>query len=188
MFVPPETVVSDGFLTLRRQSPDDLEAHLSGTDDAQIDWLWDPGDREAWERLTAVEQREHQRRHLESVSASFGPGPKWCFSVDAPDASYVAYVDCDLASPNVPAGQANISYAVHPDHRGKGYGSRAVRLVCRFLEGHTEAREAHLVVAPGNVASLRVARAVGAVETGSLVDAHGRPMLRHVIELRRARG
>ena len=185
MSVSPDTVIADGVLTLRRQRPDDLEAHLSGTDEEQIAWLWEPGDREKWECLTPAEQREHQRRHLEGVAASFGPGPKWCFSVDSPDAAYVAYVDCDLANPNVAPGQANISYAVHPAHRGKGYASRAVRLVCHFLEQHTEAREAHLLVDRRNVASIRVAQSVGAAEAGTFVDRHGRSLLRHVLLLSR---
>jgi len=53
---------------------------------------------------------------------------------------YVAYVDCDLADDHVPAGEANISCAAHAGYRGRGYVSRAVRLVMRFLGDHTGAR------------------------------------------------
>lgn len=174
----------DGVLTIRRQHPDDLERHLEAIDDAQIDWLWEPGDRQAWESLTPVERRELQRRHLEATHDDFGPGPKWCFSADTADARYVVYVDADLANRNVPAGAANISYACHPAYRGQGYASRAVRLVCRFLRDHTEAQEAHIVVDPRNTPSRRVALAVGAVERETFIDQHGRTMVRHVLPLR----
>ncbi len=174
---------TDGLLTLRRQDADDLDAHMSAVDDEQTDWLWEPGDRAVWEAMSPGEQREHQRRHLQAVHESFGPGPKWCFSVDAPESRYVVYVDCDLANPNVPRGQANISYACHPAHRGKGYTSRAVRLVCAFLRDHTNANEAHIVVDVRNEASLRVAKAVGAVQVESVIDKHGRTMVRHVLSI-----
>jgi len=175
---------TDGVVTLRRQELSDLPMHMSAVDTEQIDWLWEPGDRSAWESLTPAGQLEHQRRHVQRVHDAFGAGPKWCFSVDAAESSYVVYIDCDLANPHVPEGQANISYTCHPDHRGKGYTSRAVRLVCAFLRDHTSADEAHIVVDARNEPSLRVARGVGADLVGPFVDEHGRRMLRHVLALR----
>lgn len=177
---------SDGLLTLRRQHPDDLEMQLEAVDDEQIDWLWEAGHRAEWQRMSVAEQREHQRRHLQAVHDSFGPGPKWCFSVDALDVRYVVYIDCDLANPHVPLGEANISYTCHPAHRGKGYTTRAVRLVCMFLLRHTNASEAHIVVDARNAVSLGVARAAGAVERERFRDAEGRTKVRHVINLRGA--
>lgn len=179
----PEAMYSDGVVTIRRQHPADLDASLTGIDDAQIDWLWEPGDRELWEALDAAGQREHQRRHLQAVHDAFGPGPKWCFSVDGPNDRYVAYVDCDLANPHVPHGQANISYVCHPQHRRQGYTSRAVQLACSFLREHTDATEAHVVVDVRNTASLAVAQSINADKTGSFVDEHGRTMVRHVLKL-----
>ena len=175
---------TDGVVTLRRQHPDDLAEHLAAVDEEQIRWLWQPGDRERYEQLTADEQRAHQLGQLQASHDAFGPGPKWAFSVDAVEAPYVCYVDCDLANDQVPVGQANISYACAPVHRGKGYASRAVRLVCVFLRERTSAQEAHIIVDEQNTASLRVARAVGAALRESFVDRHGRTMLRHVVDLR----
>jgi len=169
---------------LRRQHPDDIEAHLAAIDEEQIRWLWEPGDVDRYAALTAGEQRAHHLRHLQANHDSFGPGPKWCWSVDLADASYVAYVDCDLANSHVPAGDANISYACHPGYRGSGYTSRAVRLVCDFLRECTSAQEAHILVDVDNVASRRVATAVGAVEVERFANEHGRTMARHVITLR----
>jgi RimJ/RimL family protein N-acetyltransferase len=175
---------TDGVVTLRRQHPDDLAMHLAGVDEEQMAWLWEPGDTERYESMTAEEQRGHQLRHLEASHESFGPGPKWAFSVDALEAPYVVYVDCDLANNHVPLGEANISYACRPEHRGKGYTSRAVRLVCDFLRERTSACEAHILVDANNINSIRVARAVGATERCSFVNDEGRTMLRHVLDLR----
>lgn len=181
--VPPEVRLTDGHLVLRRQHPDDLEMHLGAVDAEQMDWLWEPGDRARWEALSAEQQRDHQQRHLQAAHGSFGPGPKWCFSVDAPEAPYVVYIDCDLANPHVPAGEANISYACHPDYRGRGYTPRAVLLVCDFARAFTTASRAHIVVDERNAPSLRVTYAVGAREEDRFVDVHGRTMIRHVLDL-----
>jgi RimJ/RimL family protein N-acetyltransferase len=59
-----------------------------------------------------------------------------------------------------------------------------VRLVVQFIREDTSAREAHIVVDEDNVASLRVAHAVGAVERERFVNDYGRTMVRHVIDLR----
>ncbi|HEV8063287.1 MAG TPA: GNAT family N-acetyltransferase [Acidimicrobiales bacterium] len=171
--VPPLTY-SDGVVTIRRHQPDDLEMHLAAVDDEQIDWLWDPGERELWEAQTAAEKVNHMAGYLLSVHESFGRGPKWTFAVDLGGTSYIAYVDCDLANAGTGPGEANISYAAHPAFRRKGYVSRAVRLLARFLSDHTATRVAIIAVDPGNIASIRVAEAVGAVERDRVVTPHGR--------------
>lgn len=181
--VPPLSY-SDGVVTIRRLRTDDVDADLAAKDDEQIDWLWLPGQREAWEAMSPDEQRAHALPGLAERHESFGTGPTWAFAVDGPGADYVAYVDCDLANRHVPAGEANISYSSNPDHRGKGYVSRAVKLVVAFLRDHTGAREAHLVVDAENAASLRVAASVGAVETEQWTDEHGHTMVRHVVPVR----
>jgi RimJ/RimL family protein N-acetyltransferase len=177
---------TDGSITIRRQRAGDIDRHLEAIDDEQIDWLWDPGHREAWEAMTPAQQRTHNLNVLRQREEAFGSGPDWAFSVDVGDEQYVAYVDCDLSNPDVPAGGANVSFTCHPAFRGNGYVSRAVLLVTRFLRDNTAAREAHIVVHPDNASSLRVARAVGAVERERFVDHHGRTMIRNVIDLRSA--
>lgn len=171
-------------VTIRRQRADDIDRHLEAIDDEQIDWLWEPGDRQKWEALAPDQQRARNLSHLHAVHESFGTGPKWTFSADRADAPYVAYIDCDLANDHVPAGDANISYAAHPAYRGRGNVTRAVRLIAQFLRDHTGADSAHIVVDARNAASLRVAGAVQAAETERWRDQHGRTMIRHVLPLR----
>jgi len=119
---------------------------------------------------------EHVRGVFENAIAVNATGPKWSFGVHVHD-MLVGHVDCDLANEHVPHGEANISYTIWPGHRGKGYAARAARLVVDFIRDHTGAREVHVLVDPGNEASLRVARAIGAGEVGRT------HMVRHVLPL-----
>lgn len=183
----PRLVLDDGVVSIRRQREDDLERHLGAIDESQLAWLWHPAERASWEEMTPGEQRDHQLAQLCAGAESFGRGPKWRFSVDAGSEAYVAYIDCDLANDLVPAGEANIGYATHPQFRQRGYGRRAVELVASFLAENTGAREAHIIVDSANEASLGVARAVGATERERFVRA-GRTMIRHVLALARQTG
>ncbi|MFI5048094.1 MAG: GNAT family N-acetyltransferase [Acidimicrobiia bacterium] len=182
--VPPLRY-SDGVVTMRRPEPEDLDADLGAKDEEQIMWLWLPGQREQWERMSVDKQREHARQGLAHRITSFGTGPKWTFSVDAPPTRYVTYVDVDLANPDVPRGEANISYSTHPASRGQGFASRSVRLALRFITDHTGAREAHIVVDEDNAPSRRVAASVGARETDRFVNEQARTMVRYVVSIQR---
>ena len=175
----------DGVVTIRRLRASDIDADLAAKDEEQIRWLWEPGQRETWDAMTLEEQRSHALRTLQQTHDAFGPGPKWCFGVDTAAVAYVAYVDCDLANPHVPLGDANISYSAHPASRGLGYVSRAVRLILRFLLDLTAAPRAHILVDAENIASLRVARSVGASVVDERRNDAGRSMVRHVIQLPR---
>ena len=180
--VPPIRL-TDETVTIRPQHPDDLDADVAAKDDEQMRWLWEPGQKESWQAMTPAQQRAHALRGLEANAAAFGAGPKWCFAVDTAEEAYVAYVDCDLANPHVPLGQANISYSAHPDHRGHGHVRRAVALVMRFVAQHTGATEAHIVVDEENEPSRRVAVGVGGVERERFLNEHDRTMIRHVVSL-----
>ena len=181
--VPPLTY-TDGVVTIRRQRPDDIDAHLAAIDDEQIDWLWEPGSRQQWEALSPEQQRARNAAHLRRCHDSFGDGPKWTFSVDGRDVTYLAYIDCDLDNEHVPTGQANIAYTAHPACRGQGNVSRAVRLVTAFLRDHTGAQCAHIIVDSQNTASVRVAVAAGATRAGAWQNEYGRIMIRHVLPVR----
>ncbi|HEX4906273.1 MAG TPA: GNAT family N-acetyltransferase [Acidimicrobiales bacterium] len=180
--VPPLTY-TDGTVTIRRLSEDDAEATVVATDEEQVRWLFEPEHRPLWAAKSPAEKLDHQRRYLRETAPTFGSGPKWSFAIEL-ERAYVGHVDCDLANPHVPNGDANISYSSTPAVRGRGHVSAAVRLILQFLRDHTGAREAHIVVDPRNEASQRVPRAVGAVETERYVDHHGDTMVRHVLSLR----
>lgn len=180
--VPPLSY-SDGSVTIRRRDPGDLEMDLQAKDAEQLRWLWLPWQREAWAGMSEAQRRTHSLRVLQEDHDRFGSGPKWSFTVDSAEAPGVGYVDCDLDNGDVPSGEANISYAGHPGHRGRGHVSGAVRLVTRFLRDHTGARTADVITDSQNDASVRVARAVGAAPVGEWVEPAGRTMIRHRLRL-----
>ena len=181
--VPPLTY-TDGVVTIRPFRADDLARDLDAKDAEQQRWLWLPGQPEDWASKSPAEQLDHARRGIAAHEADPRNGPKWSFVIDV-DGEYCGHVDCDLDNEGVPTGEANISYSSHPDVRGKGYVSRAVRLILRFVAEHTGAREAHIGADERNEASLRVARAVGAEERDRYVDKHGATMVRHVLAITR---
>lgn len=180
--VPPLTY-NDGTVTIRRRHPDDLDADLAAKDEEQIRWLWLPGHRESWAAMTPDEQHTHALRGLQESHDSFGAGPKWTFTIDAGAARGVGYVDCDLANEHVPHGEANLSYSSQPAHRGRGFVGRGVRLMAQFLAEHTSARTAHIITDQDNAASIRVARAVGALRRERWTNDLGRTMIRHTLEI-----
>ncbi len=182
----PQLAYSDGVVSIRPPHLEDLDADLDAKDDEQVNWMWLPGEREAWTAMSPRQQRDHARRGLQRRRDDFGTGPKWTFSVDTREAAYVAYVDCDLANQDIPVGDANIAYSAHPRYRGQGYVSRAVRLVMQFLREHTGTRYAQIIVDAENIDSLHVALAVGARPIEHWVNDRGRPMIRHVVALREA--
>ncbi len=133
--------------------------------------------------MTTTQRRSHALEWLAGVSDSFGNGPRWTFSVDTADATSVAAVDVNLASDHAPAGEANISYWVHPTFRRRGIAPVAARLALRFLRDHTGTRRAHIMVDPNNTPSLAVAVSLGTTVGAMTVDPHGRSLLRHSLEL-----
>lgn len=180
--VPPLTY-TDGAVTIRPQRPSDLDIDLAAKDDEQMHRMWLPAERAAWAAMSTEDRRRHALQGLQTNAASFGQGPTWTFAVDSRDHVYVAYVDFDLANEHIPAGEANISYSSHPDHRGRSHVSRAVRLVTQFLRDHTATCRAHIVIDKENAASLRVAAAVGAEPAERWSTTQGRTMIRHIIDL-----
>jgi RimJ/RimL family protein N-acetyltransferase len=174
----PHLSYSEGTVAIRRHELDDAADDLDATDAEQIRWMWEPWQAEHWASMSPAERLAHKQGNMREHIERWSTGPKWAFAIVA-DGAYAGYVDCDLANPHVPRGEANISYSSHPGHRGKGYVSRAVRLVTRFASEHTGARAAHIRVHHANEPSLRVARAVGARE----VDRDGDYVV-HVVSLR----
>lgn len=189
----PSLTYSDGIVTIRRRQSTDLDEDLAAKDSEQQRWLWLPEERQQWALMSHEARRAHALKHLISNHDTFGYGPKWTFSVDAQDGENVAYVDCDLANDNltqngVGYGEANISYASHPAHRGKGYVTRSVRLLIHFLAEHTGARSAHLVISPGNHASLRVAQGINALFVSRFKGEEGQKLLHYKVTIDRSKG
>ena len=74
----------------------------------------------------------------------------------------VGWVDYDTDRDWLGPHEVNVGYNVFAPYRRRGYATRAVRLLLGFLRDHTDYECADLVIDAGNIASLGVARALGA--------------------------
>ena len=77
----------------------------------------------------------------------------------------------DLKKTDWRAGTTEIGYWLHPDFRGRGLMSEAVRLLGDWALGEQGMQRVEIRVATGNLASQRVAHAAGYVEEGTLRNA-----------------
>ncbi|MEU4640668.1 GNAT family N-acetyltransferase [Micromonospora sp. NPDC023814] len=72
----------------------------------------------------------------------------------------------------VPTEDIEVGWHLHPDSQGRGYATEAARaVVARELAAGTQ--EVYAVVAPGNEASMAVARRLGMTHVGRRTDWYG---------------
>jgi len=64
-------------------------------------------------------------------------------------------------------GTAEVGYGVHPEHRGRGYATEALRGLAGHLLGTGVLNKIRLRARPDNIASLRVAEKAGFVKEAS---------------------
>lgn len=121
-------IATDGVVTLVAPGRGDAQLLVEGRDDEFFCWLG-PG----------VEV----------------PRPVACVWVGD---ELVGWVDYDLDHDWLRPGQVNVGYYLFPAARRRGYASRAVELLLLHLKRDTEHTVASLLIDPGNVRSLALAR------------------------------
>jgi RimJ/RimL family protein N-acetyltransferase len=119
---------TDGVVTLRRPSETDRASFRTGRDDEFRRWLEAGGD---------------------------DPRPRASIIVDD---QVVGWIDYDSDRAWLQAGEVNVGYALFPSFRGRGYASRAVELLLRYLAESTPFDTATLLIEPANVSSVAVAQ------------------------------
>ena len=115
-------------------------------------------------------------------AGSDDPRPTAVIEVDGEVVGWVDHDEPD-AHPWLSAGQCNLGYHVFASHRGRGYATRAVRLLLARLAAEATLAEATFLIDAENGPSLGVAAAVGAVERGRWANAAGRPQIFLVVSL-----
>jgi RimJ/RimL family protein N-acetyltransferase len=147
-------------------SESDAAAHLAGEDDEMVRWLnGAPGTL-----ASARSWIERNRRAWEQGGPIFGLGIE-----EVASGRVVGMVEANTDHYRIEGirpGEANISYALYPEARGKGYATRAVRLILRLL-GSRGVTGAVIPVDPRNTRSIEVARRCGFRRSGSVVAADG---------------
>lgn len=169
--VPP-VVLGDEVVSLRCLEVGDSAAMLAGEDDDQVRWLNEGHRSEPVRQQAWIVRNQHEWR-------TGGPRRHWGIR-DRASGELAGTVEVHLALPELPAGTVNLSYAVFPAWRGRGYAARAIRLVCGWLTVATEADTAVLRIDAANAPSLRVARDAGFTPGGTGADGllHHRRALR----------
>ena len=149
--------LTDGVVALDGHTLDDLGAHLAGEDEEQARRLgWFPASStEATVRAAILRWQEEWRRG----------GATRAFAVrEAATGKLVG--QCEVRLKDAEIGE--MSYVVFPRYRGRGFASRAVRLVCAYAFAELGVERMELYIEPDNLASRGVARNAGFVEEGVL--------------------
>ncbi len=153
--------LTDGEITLRPFRLDDAEAHLAGEDDEQVKWL--SGGKGTLEGAKAW--IEKNQRYWENG------GPVFNLAVwDKNSNKLVGMVESNTNQESIEGiqeGDANISYGLYPEARGKGYALKAVRLMEDFLKNKGLKRVV-IRVNPENEASAKVPQRLGYREAGQI--------------------
>lgn len=146
--------LTDGTIILRPFRLEDAEAHLAGEDKEQIKWL--SGGEGTLDGVRAWIKRNQINWQNNGPIFNFAIWEKaTCRLVG------MVEVNTDYQSiEGISKGDANISYGLYPNARGKGYASRAVKLVTDFLKTKRIKRSV-IRVNPKNEASIEVPRKLG---------------------------
>jgi RimJ/RimL family protein N-acetyltransferase len=141
---PPDPPLGDGVVSLRPAEERDLAAIERGiTDPEVIRWFGQP-------TLSAREVLDlNRRRWLD------GSGPT--FAICGAGDMCVGHVWINVGSDAAGA----VGYWLLPEARGKGFATRAVRLICDWAFRDIGIPELRLVTEPENLASQRVAERAG---------------------------
>jgi RimJ/RimL family protein N-acetyltransferase len=137
------SAITDGVVDLQPPGPGDAQLLIAGRDEAFYRWLG-PGTEE--------------------------PLPAWCIHVGRRIVGWVDY-DHDPEHDWLERGEVNVGYHVFAPDRGRGYATRALRLLLHHLAVHTDRTVASLLIDPANERSLALAARIGAAES---LHPHGR--------------
>lgn len=123
--------LTDGVVTLRAFDPSDRLALVGGRDKEARRFLGDDGPE---------------------------PTPVACICVDQ---MIVGWIDYDHDRHWLKENEVNVGYNVFPEHRGRGYGTLALRLLCRYLGAQDPPLRPTLLIDPDNGPSLALAISAG---------------------------
>jgi RimJ/RimL family protein N-acetyltransferase len=157
----PERPLTDGVVTLRRFTFDDVPAVSRACQDPEIP-RWTAGIPQPYDEEDA---RSWIGRHddfwAEEQMAAFA----FCDAGDGELLGSMSLAEVDFTSRS-----ANVGYWAAPWARRRGATTRALRLICGWGFEALGLDVVHLMTLPGNVASERVAEKAGFAAVGMLDD------------------
>lgn len=134
-----------------------LRPYTEADADRLVEICVDPLTRQFAPRLPAPYTTANALEFVESLreSAATGRGFGWCFT--GPDGRAAGTITVSLTD----TGRAELGYSAHPELRGRGLTSAAVRAVTEFLAARGTVRSMLIRCASTNVGSRRVAERSG---------------------------
>lgn len=148
-------VLEDDAVVLRSLTLDDADEWLAGEDDEQIRWFEFPRPATHDDVVEAIERWQDSWR-------SGGPVRQWAVCLRSSGRIAGGVEVRDLGG-----GEVNVSYVVFPEFRRLGIATRAVRLALRYAATEMGARVGLIKILDGNLASISVARRLGALASGT---------------------
>lgn len=159
-------MIGDELIQLRTLSADDAKAHLAGCDRAIVESL---GGGEA------PTEAQVRRWLTENASAWARGEPLVDLGIeDKATGALCGTVGVQRGLDYLEPGQVNLTYSLYPTWRGRGYATRAVRLVMEVAHHRAEVDQFVIRVAAWNGASIRVAQRLGFRRSHTSDDENGR--------------
>jgi UDP-2,4-diacetamido-2,4,6-trideoxy-beta-L-altropyranose hydrolase len=153
-----------------------LSLRSAAADDARLLWEWanDPFVRVHAFTPEAIPWETHLHWYANRLASD---GTRFWLLEDA--GTPVAQIRYDR---NPEGTEAEISFSVARDHRGKGLGTEIVRQTCKRAVAELGVEQITALVFPENLASMRTFEKVGFIRSG-LIEVRGRTCYRFVWQL-----
>jgi RimJ/RimL family protein N-acetyltransferase len=173
-----QTPLSDGIISLRRFTFDDVDVVTMALQDPEI---------VRWTASIPIPYSEvDARRWIDRHAEHWDSGTTAHFAiVDASDGALLGNINVIVLSSDTHL--LAMMYWVAPWARRKGVATRALVLASGWAFDVSDPRELHLDTLEGNVASERVAEKAGYVSSGSISETYTRPPSRGTPETLRVK-
>ena len=162
-------------VVLRHFRPDDASAHLKGEDKAISMWL-----------SGGISTEDSVTRWIQSNEDNWASdGPRFAFAIQTPGGELVGMIEFNVDYSHfagLQPGDANVSYGLYPQYRGRGLATSALRNIREFMISKGVKR-AIVRIEPENVNSARLAERCGYFHRGDVTNGVGTEYLVFVDDL-----
>lgn len=173
----PSSQCSLPAVVLRHFRPDDALTHLKGEDNAISMWL-----------SGGISTEDSVTRWIQSNEDNWAnDGPRFAFAIQTPDGELVGMIEINVDFSHFAGlgpGDANVSYGLYPQYRGRGLATSALLTIREFLITKGIKR-AVVRIETENVNSVRLAVRAGYSHTGEVTNAVGTEYIVFVDDLAR---
>ena len=150
----PQPELTDGVVVLRPWRDEDIEPAIAGHDQEIAHWFGFP---------VVTPSYEQHKRAVDNWRTWYAEGRSRVNFVVEHDGDVVGSVEVR----DMGGGIGSLSWTLYAGHRGRGYATRAVRLLIEYAIDALDMVRVEAEVEPGNEASMRVATRAGLRREGT---------------------